>query len=195
MTEQSAPYYVEPTAQAPAVGDDLDHDFPEMPLEVKLPGGTVGETDPPAIPDEMQAERHLKAVGYYNRERARIIAHATAHRAQIAVWERAALRPIEARLEWHEGGLRAWLTASGRKAAKLVYGTVKRVAGRESVKIEDELNFMGWAQAEDGRYKRFVRVKAEPNKVAIAAHIKSTGEIPDGCALVVGEDQIKIETV
>ena len=185
--------------------DDLDHDFPLYPGDmpegqvVKIAvedGGGEYTPDPPAIPNEMIAERHLKAVGYYHRERARIITHATAHRHQIDAWERERLRPVENRLGWHEGGLRAWFSGLGRKSVNLVYGSVKRIAGRERVEITDEDALQKWAMSQGFEtFQRFIRVKQEPNKVALKDYIQQGGEVPPGCDWVRGEDSIKVEAI
>lgn len=188
MSEQTAQYRIPVAPEAQAVlMDDLDHDFPEVPEEFGL-----SEVDPPTIPNEMEAERHLKAVSYYRREAQRIRDHAAAHRAQIYAWEQGRLRPIEARLAWHEGGLRGWFAGVGRKTVKLVYGTVKLIAGRESVKVEDEDAFLSWANMFE-KTRQLIRFSQEPNKAAIRGYIQQEGEIPPGCDLVTGEDTIKID--
>lgn len=169
--------------------DDLDHDFPEM------PEGDENECPTLIIPNEMQAERHLKAVSYYRREAQRIAAHAQAHRAQIDAWEQARLRPIEARAAWHEGGLRGWFAGVGRKSVKLVYGSLQVVAGRDRVEVTDFAALNKAVGEGVGEMYNLIRLKAEPDKTGIARFIKETGEVPPGCDLVRGEDRVKIETV
>ena len=138
------------------------------------------------------AERHLRAIRHWRAEREAIVSHAEGEMQRIQSWMESETAKIDRRIEWHEGGLVAYLMASGKKTVKLVYGTLKRIAGRERVEFWDELYFLAWANQDPSRQK-FVRVKCEPDKRAILDHIKKTGEIPEYCKLVTGEDTYKVE--
>ena len=173
--------------------EDLDREFPAPSFE-----GPQSEIQPAAIQDEMAAERHLKAMSYYEHEATWIRQHAAAHRARIDAWEQARIRPITGRLAWHEAGLKAFLTTSGKKAIKLAYGSMKWMKGRERVEILDQGAFETWvrgAEFDRARWDAFVRTKTtyEPIKAAIKAHIETTGEVPNGVDLVTGDETFKID--
>lgn len=167
---------------------DLDEDFPLPPLAIN-----GQEPEAPIVPDEMAAERHLKAVARCQAEEAGVRAHAKAHRDRIALWEAGHLRQIMGRQSWHESGLRVWFRALGRKSIKLVYGTVKTVKGKDSVEVIDEEAFQKWAKTDEA--VDLVRVKREPKKNEIKAWIEGDGRgvVPPGLDLKTGEDTIKID--
>lgn len=140
---------------------------------------------------DAQAEAHLRALRYWRTCRTEAEAHAEAEMYRIKTWLDAETSRIDRRIQWHEGGLRAFLEQTGKKTVKLIYGTLKRIAGRARVDCTDFLAFKRWNDLND---VALVRVKMEPDKKAITTYIKETGEIPDGCDLVTGEDTFKIVT-
>ena len=183
MSETPAVYL---TARLEETGDidNLDEDFPVPSFE-----GPGGEIQPAVILDEMAAERHLKAISWYQHETRRIRDHAAAHRARIDAWEQARLRPVEGRIVWHEGGLRAFLTRSGKKAMKLAYGSMKFTTPGESLKVLDEHAALKWATP-----LNLVRMKVEVSAADVKAWIKANGgEIPPGMDIVTGEEKFKVE--
>jgi hypothetical protein len=161
---------------------DVDFEYPETEEEAE---------NTPAIEDTVQTEAHLRSLSYWRYEIAQIRAHADKERERIALWEREQIAKIAPKIRWHENGLRAFLESAGKKTLKLIHGTLKRIAGRSRVEVQDFEEFKKWNEAND---YFMLRVKTEPDKVAVAAHVKATGEIPDGCDLVTGEDSFKIET-
>ena len=68
----------------------------------------------------------------------------------------------------------------------MINGSFKRTKGRESIVVEDDASLP----------EQFTVTKTtvNPDKKALLAHIKETGEIPDGVDLVCGEDSYKITT-
>ena len=173
--------------------DNLDEDFPVPSFE-----GPGGEMQPAVIQDEMAAERHLKAISWYQHEARRIRDHAAAHRARIDAWEQARLRPVLGRVVWHEGGLRAFLTRSGKKAMKLAYGSLGFTGGGEkdqSLEVLDEAVALAWAKEHGGvgvYYSSEVVEKIK--KVPIKNWIRENGgEVPPGTDLKQGEKKFKVE--
>ena len=185
MSETPAPYLTDRPEETGDI-DTLDEDFPVPSFE-----GPGGEIQAAVIQDEMAAERHLKAISWYQHEAKRVRDHAAAHRARIDAWEQARLRPMLGRIVWHEGGLRAFLARSGKKALKLAYGSFRWVSGRESVEIVDDVLFQGWAcLAAEG----CIRVKREADKVAVKTWIKEHGgELPPGVDLKTEEATFKVD--
>ena len=148
--------------------------------------GTPDGPPPPDIADETRAEDHLRSLAYWVQKDTEIRSHAQAEVDKIMAWEARELAITQRRIDWHELGLIAWLKAKGAKSIKLIGGTLKKVPGRDKVEIETPEIWCMQAAPE------FVRIKREPDKIAIMAHFKSTGEIPDGCDLVTGEDTYKV---
>jgi len=147
----------------------------------------------PDIAQEQEAERHLRAVAYWRGKLAHIEAHAEAERMRIDQWCEMESRKIERRIQWHEGGLFVFLQALGKSTWKGIYGTIKRISGRERIDVLQAEVFQDWA--EKTGHKGLLRVKVEPDKQAIGAWIKGhSGELPPGVDIVVGSDTYKVNT-
>ena len=173
--------------------DNLDKDFPIPSFQ-----GPGGEMQPAIIQDEMAAERHLKAISWYQHEAKYVRDHAAAHRARIDTWEQARLRPMLGRIVWHEEGLRAFLTRSGKRALKLAYGSLRFTGGGEndlSLEVLDETVALAWAK-EHGRVGVYYssEVVEKIKKVPIKNWIRENGgEVPPGTDLKQGEKKFKVE--
>ena len=158
----------------------------------------TGALDEATIPDPIQLDtdegvnKSMRAVRYFRRRQDAFKTQCQAEIGRIQHLMNDELDRLERRIAWHEQGLRSFLWASGEKTIKTVYGKLKRIAGREKVEVGDFGAFKAWTENSDNR--DLVRVKEEPDKTAIAKHIKATGEIPEGVDLVKGDDSFKVET-
>ena len=165
---------------------DIDFDYPDE-ADAPMP--------PVSIADQNQAESHLRALDAWRAQAWQIAEHATREIERAQRWRAEELRKVAPRIEYHESALTAYVqqaTEPGKgKTIRLVNGTLKRVAGRDRVEVSDECALEAWGAAND---VRIMRVKVEPDKTAIAKHIRDTGELPDGVDVVTGEDTFKIET-
>lgn len=160
-------------------------------LEPAAEDGTVKAVWPDAeVEDGEQAEKHLRALGHWRRREAEINAHAKTEQERIEAWRIGELDRIAPRIAWHEAGLAAYMGRIKDKTVRLINGTIKRIAGRDRVEVQNFDALKAWCVAAG---KNLVRIKEEPDKVEIAKHIKATGELPDGVDVVTGEDSIKIE--
>jgi len=152
-------------------------------------GKVVTEELPPVtVEAEEGANKSLRAVRYWRAEARKVAFQAQTEVDRIKAWEERELARLDRRIAWHEEGLRAFLWGTGKKTLKLAFGTLKRTAGRDRVVVEDAPAFLQAAGPD------LVRVKTDPDKAAILRHIKATGEIPEGCDLVQGEDTFKATT-
>jgi hypothetical protein len=142
--------------------------------------------EPEIIESEERAEEHLRKLAYWNTEMERINAHAQAEMDKIAAWKESEVGKVQSKIQWHEQGLQGFLWRSGAKTINLINGKLKRIKGRDRVEIPDIDAFVGTAPGE------FLNVKTIPDKTSIMAHIKETGEIPEGVDLVTGEDSFKV---
>lgn len=146
--------------------------------------------DEPAIESQGQAESHLQALAYHQGALDSIKAHATEQRAKVDAWELHESEKIARRVLWHRNGLQAFLWHTGLKTLSLIHGTLKRTAARESVVITDEDALRLWAASHPQEVLR--QVKPAPDKKAILALVKSTGELPDGVEIEKGEDSFSV---
>lgn len=153
-----------------------------------------GETGPEdeaeiAVTDEPAANSSLRA---YRHWRDRIRAWEAEYAAEKERLDRrlAQLKEkAEGRMAWHERALEAFL--GDRRKVECFEGVIKRVKGRERIEVTLPETFVDWAE-KSGR-GALVRVKKEPDKRAIAAYVKETGELPPGTDLNRADDSFKIE--
>ena len=149
----------------------------------------VDETDIIEIESDYRddiAEDHLRAVAYHRSTIDNINAHADREMEKINAWRDRERTRVERRMVWHESSLTAWFSRIDAASKKLINGTLKRTKGRERIDIVDEsvipIEFL------------VEKVTSAPDKKALLAHVKATGEIPEGVDIVRGEDSIKIVT-
>jgi hypothetical protein len=164
-------------------------DLPDMPEPDES-----GAIPPAFVPDDSIAEDTLRWLAYWYAERELVQTMAARERLRIDTLERAQLERIERRIAWHEGGLRAFLAALGKRAWKGLRGSVSLRAGRERVEVADETAFYSWAvQQPVDTYNTLV--KTTPSKSGIAAWIKGegAGEVPPGVELVRGDDTLAVK--
>lgn len=168
-------------ANAVLMNDGIDFDYLEdndgMPLV------HVGDQD--------QAEAHLKTLDYWRYEAECIEKHANAQIERANQWKEEQLKTVNKRIHYHESGLIAFLQMQDKKTIKLINGTIKRIAGRDRVDVNDFDTLLKWSNE---REAGLIRTKQEPDKKAIMDYIKANGEQPEGVELVTGDDSFKIET-
>jgi phage host-nuclease inhibitor protein Gam len=145
-----------------------------------------GEILPPIAAEE-QAQGYVRAYAHHERERLAIEVRAQREIDRIMVWKADEMGKIERRTSWLSGLLQSFLWSSKAKSIKFPHGTLKRTKGREKVIVEDEEAFI-----ERHRGTDLVRVKEEVAKSAIAKHIKTTGEVPEGVEMERAEDTFSI---
>jgi len=141
----------------------------------------------PPIAAEHQAQGYLRAYAYHHREAQAILERAKRETDRVEAWRDKEMAKIDRRRAWLSGSLQAFLWSSKAKSIKFPAGTLKRTMGRERVTVEDEEAFI-----ERHRGTELVRVKEEVAKSAISAHIKTTGEVPEGVELEGAEDTFSI---
>ena len=86
----------------------------------------------------------------------------------------------------------AHIQRTGEKTAKMVNGTIKKIAGRESVQISNEEELMAWAK-EANRFDDVFKTEYKPKKTDILRIVKETGEEPLGVNIALGEDSFKVD--
>uniref|UniRef100_A0A6M3KY59 Putative host-nuclease inhibitor protein n=1 Tax=viral metagenome TaxID=1070528 RepID=A0A6M3KY59_9ZZZZ len=181
------------TAQAQVMfGEDFEGEY-EAALEAyveKNPDAGMTALPAPDIALEDQANKSLRAVKFWRKEQDRLEQQVKDEVGRLQLWLKTEQDRLDRKIRWHEDGLHDFLVRSGKKSIKLAYGVIKWVKGRDKVEVLDMAALEIWAQNNG----LGVRVKREADKLAIAKHIKETGEIPDGTDLVAGEDTFTVDT-
>jgi hypothetical protein len=137
-----------------------------------------------------QAERSLSSLIHWDRQRAQVVAHSEAMVKRAKLWEEVELAYIDKRESFHKVGLMNYLGSLGRRSLKLIGGTLRLTKGRERVVIDDDEEFIDRHTGNE-----FVRevVTCSVDKRQLLAHIKQTGEIPNGCDLIRSKDSFKVD--
>ena len=84
-----------------------------------------------------------------------------------------------------------YLSESGEKRIILANATLSTSQGRQSVTITDQVKLEDWCAAAGN--PDLIRLKKDPDKTAIMAHIKATGEEPEGVSLIRGDDAFRVK--
>ena len=163
---------------------------PETVEEIDAAAGADAPTE--WVPEENDAaivSRYLRAHRYYAAECSRVLAAAQAERERVNVWE-------QRHLSRHDNGLRyiahilgLYLRSTGQRKVDLPAGVISWRKGRERVEIPDPAAFVAAHRGTD-----LVRTKEEPDKAAVMAVVKNTGEIPACADIVRGDDTLNIST-
>jgi hypothetical protein len=140
------------------------------------------------IADDTQAERYLEWLRYRNSKIDEISQRMDAEIKRLEDRKGQLLSGHRQRADYLEASLKKYLWESGQKRIDYAYGTLSRRRGRERVEVEDETAFC----FKYGDNADLVATTRRPDKVGIKAHIKSTGDIPDGADLVRGDDTCTI---
>ena len=142
-------------------------------------------------PDQ-DVEKSLRALKYWRKQSEGVSKKADAEIAKIQAWKEGNLDPIKKRIAWHEMVAFAHIQRTGEKTAKMVNGTIKKIAGRESVQISNEEELMAWAK-EANRFDDVFKTEYKAKKTDILRIVKETGEEPLGVNIALGEDSFKVD--
>lgn len=78
------------------------------------------------------------------------------------------------------------------KTVDLIHGAIQFRATPEALKVENEAAALEWCRAQPVE-SDLVRVSYDINKKALNAHVKASGEIPPGCAVVPASETIHVK--
>jgi phage host-nuclease inhibitor protein Gam len=145
------------------------------------------------ITDNHDAERHLRALAYWEDEEEKILAHAAREMERVQAWKEAEVNRINRKSDWHRNCLISFARAQDKPTVKLINGTIKRFKGRESINVIDENALFQWATEKS--LPEMVRTKTiqEPDKKTIKLYIDSSGEIPNGVQVIKKDDTYDVE--
>ena len=132
------------------------------------------------------ANYRLRALDYWLRELEEQREIAATERTRIDMWLESQERRIQKRIDWCETTLRLYLEGTGKKSMSLPYGKLQRRAGRERIDVVLEDTFVDWAEKSGN--EQLLRTTVKPDKSAILAYVKATGEEPPGVELNKGDE-------
>jgi|TARA_R110001583_G_scaffold156401_1_gene308107 hypothetical protein len=137
------------------------------------------------------AERRLWVIKMLDAEAKELEAHYNNELARLEDWKEKEGAKLQRQRSWLERGLRAFLEGADKQSITLINGKLSIRKGRERIVVEDEAAFVMSMQETEFVSERFLH---KPDKKAILAHIKATGEIPEGVDLVVSDDSFTVTT-
>jgi phage host-nuclease inhibitor protein Gam len=96
---------------------------------------------------------------------------------RVAEWLDKVNTALERDAEWFESNLKPYaLTerSNGRKSVVLPHGTIKTTTGRPKIEIENEVEFLAWAEKSE---PELIRVKKEIDKKVLNALLTDSGDV------------------
>ena len=120
---------------------------------------------------------------------------ATAEVGRVQAWLTRQRAQHDRRADWLRAAIasyaapaRALLCAGRAKSASFPAGRVGWRARPERLEVRDEEAFSSWCAARD-----LVRTRVEPDRRAATEQYRKTGEVPDGCDVVGGDEAFFVE--
>ena len=96
---------------------------------------------------------------------------------RVAEWLEKVNTDLERDAEWFESNLKPYALTeryNGRKSLVLPHGTIKTTAGRPKIEIENELEFLAWAEASQ---PELIRIKKEIDKKVLNTLLTDSGDV------------------
>jgi len=96
---------------------------------------------------------------------------------RVAEWLEKVNTDLERDAEWFESNLKPYALTeryNGRKSVVLPHGTIKTTAGRPKIEIENELEFVAWAETSQ---PELIRIKKEIDKKVLNTLLTDSGDV------------------
>ena len=96
---------------------------------------------------------------------------------RVAEWLEKVNTDLERDAEWFESNLKPYALTeryNGRKSVVLPHGTIKTTAGRPKIEIENELEFLAWAETSQ---PELIRIKKEIDKKVLNTLLTDSGDV------------------
>lgn len=104
--------------------DDPQADLAQR-LGLELHDFSDGEGEPPPLEDADQANRILRTIAYFERERQQIVDLGSAELRRLKAWTEERVATVDARIAWHARSLEGWMAGQDRVTVKLPNGEVR----------------------------------------------------------------------
>lgn len=125
--------------------------------------------EPFRVDDDSKADWAMRKLASIRRKQAENQAIHDRELQRVAEWLLKVNTALERDAEWFEANLRPYALqqrSEGRKSVVLPHGTIKTTAGRPKYEIENDSEFLSWAET---NAPELVRVKKEIDKKALGA--------------------------
>jgi hypothetical protein len=96
---------------------------------------------------------------------------------RVAEWLEKVNTDLERDADWFESNLKPYALTeryNGRKSLVLPHGTIKTTAGRPKIEIENELEFLAWAETSQ---PELIRIKKEIDKKVLNTLLTDSGDV------------------
>jgi hypothetical protein len=129
------------------------------------------------IDDDSKADWAMRKLASIRRKQADNKAIYDREVQRVAEWLEKVNTDLERDAEWFESNLKPYaLTerSNGRKSVVLPHGTIKTTAGRPKIEIENEVEFLAWAEKSE---PELIRVKKEIDKKVLNTLLTDSGDV------------------
>ena len=129
------------------------------------------------ISDDSKADWAMRKLASLRRKQADNKAIFDKEVQRVTEWLEKVNRDIERDAEWFESNLKPYALTQrydGRKSVVLPHGTIKTTAGRPKIEIEDESQFLAWAEISQ---PELIRIKKEIDKKVLNTLLTDSGDV------------------
>jgi phage host-nuclease inhibitor protein Gam len=129
------------------------------------------------IDDDSKADWAMRKLASIRRKQADNKAIFDREVQRVAEWLEKVNTALEKDAEWFEANLKPYaLTerSNGRKSVVLPHGTIKTTAGRPKIEIENEVEFLAWAEKSE---PELIRIKKEIDKKVLNTLLTDSGDV------------------
>jgi len=129
------------------------------------------------VNDDAKADWAMRKLASLRRKQAENKAMYDREVLRVAEWLEKVNTDLERDAEWFESNLKPYALTeryNGRKSLVLPHGTVKTTAGRPKIEIENELEFLAWAETSQ---PELIRIKKEIDKKVLNTLLTESGDV------------------
>lgn len=133
--------------------------------------------EPFTVDDDSKADWAMRKLASIRRKQADNKAIFDREILRVSEWLDKVNTDLERDAEWFEANLRPYALQeryNGRKSVVLPHGTIKTTAGRPKIEIENELEFLAWAETSQ---PELVRIKKEIDKKFLNTLLTDSGDV------------------
>lgn len=129
------------------------------------------------VNDDAKADWAMRKLASLRRKQADNKAIHDREVARVTEWLEKVNTDLERDAEWFESNLKPYALTeryNGRKSLVLPHGTIKTTAGRPKIEIENELEFLAWAETSQ---PELIRIKKEIDKKVLNTLLTDSGDV------------------
>jgi phage host-nuclease inhibitor protein Gam len=129
------------------------------------------------VDDDAKADWAMRKLASLRRKQADNKAIYDREVLRVAEWLEKVNTDLERDAEWFESNLKPYALTeryNGRKSVVLPHGTIKTTAGRPKIEIENELEFLAWAETSQ---PELIRIKKEIDKKVLNTLLTESGDV------------------